>query len=268
MERKNFIKKIALATLSFSVLESCTQETKTSCTETPTGEEGPFPTHLPEKFIAQNITSDRVGTPLKIKLVINNINNKCQALTGAYVDIWHCDSKGDYSEYGGNSMAPPNRINEKEPPHGQPPRGFSDSVNHNGPPPPPNVGRPPGGPGGPMQATDYTKKHFLRGRQITDTEGHASFTSIYPGWYAGRATHIHVHIFDQKGKSLLITQIAFPEEITKKVYQNGVYAKHGLADTTNNDDHVFRGSIANELATVNGNLKDGYTLDHTIFVKG
>jgi len=187
-------------------------------------------------------------------------------LAAARIDIWHCDSKGDYSEYGGESTAPPNRINDKEPPHGPPPGGFRDSAGHHGPPPPGGPGGPPPGGGG-MQATDYTKKHFLRGRQITDNDGLAAFTSIYPGWYSGRATHIHAHSFDEKGTSLLITQIAFPEEITHQVYKNGVYAKHGLADTNNQDDHVFKGSIANELATLSGNLQDGYTLEHTIYVK-
>lgn len=248
------------------MLESCTQENKT-CTATLAKEEGPFPTHHPAEFTAQNIVSDRLGTPLSIRIKVNNLNNKCEALAGARVDIWHCDSKGDYSEYGGDSMAPPNRLNEKEPPHGPPPGGFKDSADRNGPPPGGEgpVGPPPGGP---MQVTDYTKKYFLRGRQITNAEGLASFTSIYPGWYAGRATHIHAHVFDEKGKSLLITQIAFPEAISKEVYTHGVYAKHGLADTTNENDHVFQGSVANEMAAVSGDLKDGYTLTHTFFVKG
>ena len=40
-----------------------------------------------------------------------------------------------------------------------------------------------------------------------------------------------------------------------------------LADTSNNDDHVFKGSIANELAAVSGDSQHGYTLQHTIYVK-
>lgn len=249
---------MALGALSFSLLESCAQTASTqTCKETPEGEEGPFPTHSPANYTSQNIVADRAGTPLKIRINLKNINNKCEALAAARIDIWHCDSKGDYSEYGGESAASPNRMNDKEPPHGPPPGGFWDSAGHHGPP----LG------GGGMQATNYTKNHFLRGRQIADQQGVASFTSIYPGWYSGRATHIHAHIFDEKGKSLLITQIAFPEEITHEVYKNGVYAKHGLADTTNQDDHVFKGSITNELAVLTGNLKDGYTLEHTIYVK-
>lgn len=267
MERKQFLKNLTLATLSFSLLESCNSTTSNqTCTVTPEGEEGPFPTHSPASFNMQNIVGDRVGTPLNIRINLKNINNKCEPLVAARIDIWHCDSKGDYSEYGGESAAPPNRMNDKEPPHGPPPGVFRDSGGHHGPPPPGGPGGSPPGGGG-MQATDYTQKHFLRGRQITNDAGLVTYNSIYPGWYSGRATHIHAHIFDAKGTSLLITQIAFPEEITRQVYKNGVYAKHGLADTSNKDDHVFQGSIANELAVLTGNLKDGYTLEHTIYVK-
>ena len=33
---------------------------------------------------------------------------------------------------------------------------------------------------------------YLRGIQTTDAAGRVTFTTIYPGWYMGRATHIHV----------------------------------------------------------------------------
>ncbi|RYY25494.1 MAG: intradiol ring-cleavage dioxygenase [Sphingobacteriaceae bacterium] len=266
MERKKFLKNLTLATLSFSLLESCTrQATSQTCALTPEETDGPFPTHLPASFTTQNIVGDRVGMPLQIRINLKNTNNKCEPLAAARIDIWHCDSKGDYSEYGGQSAAPPNRMNEKEPPHGPPPGGFRDSAGHHGPPPGGPGGPPPGGGG--MQATDYTKKHFLRGRQITDHAGLVVYKSIYPGWYSGRATHIHAHIFDEKGTSLLITQIAFPEQITQEVYKSGVYAKRGLSDTSNKEDNVFQDSVANELAVLTGNLKDGYTLEHTIYVK-
>jgi protocatechuate 3,4-dioxygenase beta subunit len=35
---------------------------------------------------------------------------------------------------------------------------------------------------------------FLRGYQVTDASGLAAFTTIYPGWYSGRAVHIHFKI--------------------------------------------------------------------------
>ena len=38
---------------------------------------------------------------------------------------------------------------------------------------------------------DTTGRRFLRGYQVTDATGFARFTTIYPGWYSGRAVHAH-----------------------------------------------------------------------------
>ena len=35
---------------------------------------------------------------------------------------------------------------------------------------------------------------FLRGIQTTDANGDAAFTTIFPGWYRGRAPHIHFKV--------------------------------------------------------------------------
>jgi len=118
-----------------------------------------------------------------------------------------------------------------------------------------------------MQQTDYTTVHFLRGRQTSDANGKVSFISIFPGWYQGRAPHIHVEVLTASGSSLLVTQIAFPETITSEVYSSTNYAAHGQADTLNTRDNVFSDSLAEELATLTGNLTDGYTLSKTITVK-
>ncbi len=65
---------------------------------------------------------------------------------------------------------------------------------------------------------DLTKEHFLRGRQTTDANGRVSFISIFPGYYRGRSPHIHLEILKPNEKSLLVTQIAFPEDICDTVY--------------------------------------------------
>lgn len=119
-----------------------------------------------------------------------------------------------------------------------------------------------------MQSANYSSVSFLRGRQSTDTNGMTGWTSIFPGWYSGRAPHIHVHVYNSSGNSLLVTQIAFPPEVCKVVYAQGVYASHGQADTTNERDNVFGDGYTNELATVTGSVSAGYELTHTIFVKG
>ncbi|WP_286969289.1 intradiol ring-cleavage dioxygenase [Flavobacterium sp. UBA4854] len=117
-----------------------------------------------------------------------------------------------------------------------------------------------------MQQTDYTSVHFLRGRQTSNSSGEVSFISIYPGWYQGRAPHVHVEVLSSSGTSLLVTQIAFPETISSEVYSSTNYAAHGQADTANTKDNVFADSLADELATMTGNLTDGFTLTKTITV--
>jgi protocatechuate 3,4-dioxygenase beta subunit len=117
-----------------------------------------------------------------------------------------------------------------------------------------------------MQQTNYTEVHFLRGRQTTNAKGEVSFISIFPGWYQGRAPHVHVEILTTTGSSLLVTQIAFPENVSSEVYSSTNYVAHGQADTSNTRDNVFSDSLDDELATLTGNLTDGYTLSKTITV--
>lgn len=122
-------------------------------------------------------------------------------------------------------------------------------------------------PGGGYSSVDYTGSHFLRGRQVSGSDGTVTFTSIFPGWYASRAPHIHVHIYNAAGTSLLVTQIAFPTDVCNTVYTTADdYKAHGTQDTSNSADMVFSDSLDNELATVTGSVSGGYTLTHTIYV--
>jgi protocatechuate 3,4-dioxygenase beta subunit len=92
---------------------------------------------------------------------------------------------------------------------------------------------------------------YLRGLQTTDAGGTVTFITIYPGWYQGRATHIHVEV-TINGRSAKVTQIAFPEDTTAQVYRTGVYASGGQNPTTNARDNVFSDGITNELLTITG----------------
>lgn len=123
-----------------------------------------------------------------------------------------------------------------------------------------------------MQSTNYQNYHFLRGRQISDADGLVKFQSIFPGWYNGRATHIHVHIYNTTGTSLLVTQIAFPEGDDSPVVAVNAASDYGYTKgmsgyTYNANDNVFSDGVANELATLSGSVSEGYTLDHIINVK-
>lgn len=128
-----------------------------------------------------------------------------------------------------------------------------------------------GGPGNPFQTKDMRNEHFLRGRQITNPDGIVTYKSIFPGWYDGRSTHIHVHIYSPKGQSLLITQIAFPEGSNSAVVQvnassaNG-YTKGMSGYTYNAQDGEFKDGVSDEMSVVTGSVSTGYKLTHTIYV--
>ena len=104
-----------------------------------------------------------------------------------------------------------------------------------------------------------TAQTYLRGIQTTNASGEVNFVTIYPGWYQGRATHIHVEV-TINGRSAKVTQIAFPEEVTAAVYRTGIYASSGQNPTTNSRDGVFSDGVANELITITGgDTTSGYT---------
>jgi protocatechuate 3,4-dioxygenase beta subunit len=118
-----------------------------------------------------------------------------------------------------------------------------------------------------MQSVNFQSVHFLRGRQTTNADGLVSFKTIFPGWYSGRAPHIHVHLYDSSGTSLLVTQIAFPADVCNTVYTTATqYYTKGAQDTSNSADNIFSDSLSSQLATVEGSVADGFVLTHTIVV--
>ena len=114
-----------------------------------------------------------------------------------------------------------------------------------------------------------TSSHFLRGRQTTDANGLVSFATIFPGWYSGRAVHIHVHVYNASGKSLLVTQIAFPATVCDTVFTTATsFYKRGKADTSNERDGIFNDGYAAQLASVSGDITNGMVMNHNIVVNG
>lgn len=99
---------------------------------------------------------------------------------------------------------------------------------------------------------------FMRGIQVTDTEGKATFDTIYPGWYQGRAVHIHIKV-STGGNEVHTGQLFFPDDISNAVYEEGVYADRGEMDTTNQSDGIFSrgGSQSTMKMSRNGNAYTG-----------
>jgi protocatechuate 3,4-dioxygenase beta subunit len=60
---------------------------------------------------------------------------------------------------------------------------------------------------------------FLRGTQFTDGKGAVSFATIYPGWYEGRATHIHFKVL-LDDRNVLTGQMYFPDALNEFIYAN------------------------------------------------
>ena len=98
---------------------------------------------------------------------------------------------------------------------------------------------------------------FLRGIQTTNANGEVVFTTIYPGWYQGRATHIHLEV-SLDGRSRKVTQIAFPEGVNDAVHRSGVYASRGTNPIANASDGIFADSLASEIVTPTGSASAGY----------
>jgi protocatechuate 3,4-dioxygenase beta subunit len=80
---------------------------------------------------------------------------------------------------------------------------------------------------------------FLRGYQETDEKGLAQFTTIYPGWYSGRAVHIHFKV--RKDSLEFTSQLFFDDNFTAEViYAAEPYASKGTQNTLNSTDGIYR----------------------------
>lgn len=109
MERKKFLKNglLGLTTIVAvpTILSSCNKGDEPfdpdACVESPEETAGPFPIKTPAQLVRENIIGNRTGVPLMIMLNIQDINDNCNPIAGALVDIWHCDAQGNYSEYAG-----------------------------------------------------------------------------------------------------------------------------------------------------------------------
>jgi protocatechuate 3,4-dioxygenase beta subunit len=240
MERKNFLKGIGLVGIgafAMPLINSCKKDDTTnsgsssSCTVSPTETAGPFPTSIGDPtfqasaaYIRTDITDGQEGVPLTVKIIVKNTNNNCAIVQGAFVEIWHCNRLGYYSEFG-----------------------------------PSNAGG--------LQNVDMTAFDFLRGKQVSDSTGTATFLTVYPGWYTGRAPHIHMHIYNAAGVSKLITQVAFTEAISTTVYTTSAFYTGVAQGTSNSSDNVFSDSLSNNICdSLTGSVAAGYVLTKTVYV--
>ena len=160
---------------------------------------GPY--FVDEKLNRADVRGDRSGAELQLTLRVYSVaNGACTAISGAFVDIWHCDATGLYSDISQEGTA------------GQ---------------------------------------TFLRGYQVSDSNGVVNFTTIYPGWYTGRAVHIHFKIRDalttNPAQYHFISQFFFNEELTTQVHAQSPYASKGTRDTLNSTDNIYNNNNGSQM---------------------
>ena len=180
--------------------------TSASCVLTAALTEGPY--FVDEKLYRSDIRSDPVtgevsaGALLGLTFNVSRVaNGACTPLTGAYLDVWHCDAGGVYSDVSGAGTA----------------------------------------------------EKFLRGYQITDASGVARFTTIYPGWYSGRAVHVHfkLRLFAGASTSYAFTsQSFFDDSLTDSVYMLSPYNARGTRDVRNTADSIYNSLSSSEKAAL------------------
>ena len=78
---------------------------------------------------------------------------------------------------------------------------------------------------------------FLRGTQVADDDGIVELRTIYPGWYPGRAVHVHVRVH-RDGQLVLTTQAYFDEAYTEQVLADPPYAEFGPPETSWAEDGI------------------------------
>ncbi len=92
------------------------------------------------------------------------------------------------------------------------------------------------------QRTPNAGQAFLRGFQRTDADGTARFVTIYPGWYPGRAVHLHFKIRTATAARAaeFSSQLYFDDALSERVYGAPPYATRGRPELANADDFLFR----------------------------
>ena len=167
-----------------------------SCIVRPALTQGPY--FVDETLQRSDIRSDpttgvvKPGAQLALTFLVSRVTGiACAALSGATVDVWHCDALGVYSD-----VSDP---------------GFNTKG-----------------------------QKWLRGYQTTDPSGKAQFTTIYPGWYQGRAVHIHFKIRPTAGTEFT-SQLFFDDAQNTEVFAQSPYSQKGTSGILRNaQDGIFQ----------------------------
>jgi len=124
-----------------------------------------------------------------------------------------------------------------------------------------------------LYSDGVTEENYLRGVQEVASDGTLEFTSVFPACYAGRWPHLHFEVYGSladatsAGTKLRTSQIAFPEEVCRHVYDTAEgydASSANLAGVSLDSDGVFGDGHSLQMAKLTGSVQDGYTLALTV----
>jgi len=131
--------------------------------------------------------------------------------------------------------------------------------------------------GGSYSLYSAPTESYLRGVQVTDSNGQVTFTTIFPGCYSGRWPHMHFEVFASLASattgrnSVLTSQLAMPSAACSAVYpyvSGYTQSVANFAAVTLASDNVFSDNTAAQIAAMtlamSGSATAGYTATATI----
>lgn len=125
-----------------------------------------------------------------------------------------------------------------------------------------------------MYSQGVESETYLRAVQETDDEGSATFTTIFPGCYAGRWPHMHFEIFaglaaaSAHGNAVKTSQLALPEAACNAVYAEAGYeaSARNLTGVPLARDNVFSDGVVLQMASLEGSVEAGFTATLTVAI--
>jgi protocatechuate 3,4-dioxygenase beta subunit len=123
------------------------------------------------------------------------------------------------------------------------------------------------------EASESTgSENWLRGYQLTDANGMVNFVTIVPGWYQGRATHIHLRLrstYDSSSSGGTNTMQLFFDQALMDTLDTTIspYLGKGRNPTTNASDRVYADEEdGTTVMTVTGSVSAGYSATARIYL--
>ncbi len=177
-----------------------------TCTAYASATKGPCHSNT---YLRKDVSDGLIGLQTRFELMV--VDSACKPVASAFVEVWYASPAGTYSKAAQAIDAG---------------TGYSGSLAD-------------------LNSSFCTgndaaalASNWLRGYQISDANGRVTIDGIFPGWYAGRTSHVHFMV-TANGKTYVTSQLLFDETLTTEIYtKHASYSARGNKDTTNARDNV------------------------------